>query len=431
MIYKNFFYVFLLRFVHLADIHIGSTYRGKELFSWQKFEKIINKIIELSPDFVLISGDLFDKPIVNPEDFFKAYYLLKKLNKKDIPIFTIEGNHDYNNVHLTYYDILSKLNVINNLSSGDKIAFLKDKYESEFVNFKEINIQDKKRYFAYAEIDNQKIFGMAYLRTKESIEYFLPRYYKEGDILMLHQSVSKISGIPEEHCEIKITDLTKLNFKYFALGHIHTSNFNNHLFNNKIIVYSGSIDMTSKKEFHKVIYDNELKIKKQKKGFLFYDKELNFIEFDSQNFFDVTIYFSSIEELKKKIEKIKDIVKENKVVLSLNSDYNFDSEKVKNFTEDLNLFELKLNFLEDEEDEIIDFKENNKLEEFINKFIAYSKATKNKEDLKRRLLILLDEFDENLNNKLDIFKEEQNLKISEVKKVLKEQKKSILDFLRN
>jgi exonuclease SbcD len=430
-----------LRFVHLADIHIGSTYRGKELFNWKRFEKVIKKIIELSPDFVLISGDLFDKPIINPEDFFKTYQYFKKLVKKEIPIFTIEGNHDYNNIHLTYYDILSKLGVINNLSSGDKIAFLKDKYESEFVNFKEIDLKGNKRYFAFAEINGKKILGMAYLRTKESINYFLPKYYKEGDILMLHQSVSKISGIPEDYCELKITDLTQLNFKYFALGHIHTTNFGNHLFNNKIIIYSGSIDMTSKKEFHKIIYDRELKIKKQKKGFLLYDNELNFIEIESQNFFDVTIFFNSLEELKNKIEKIKNIVKDNKIILTLNSDYSFNHEKIKNLLEDLDILELKFNFAEEETNETIEFKENNKIEEIINRFISFSKIAKNKEELKSRLLLLIEEIGEeenkinfnteiiqkNIEKKLMPFKDEQEIKKNEVKKVLK--KRNILDFL--
>ena len=421
-----------MRFVHLADIHIGSTYRGKELFSWQRFEKIINKIIELSPDFVLISGDLFDKPIINPEDFFKAYSLLKKLKKKDIPIFTIEGNHDYNNIHLTYYDILSKLNIINNLSSGDKIAFLKDKYDSEYVVFKEINIQNKKRYFAYAEINDKKIFGMAYLRTKESINYFLPKYYREGDIMMIHQSVSRISGIPEEYCELNLSELMKLNFYYFALGHIHNSNFGNHYFNGKIIVYSGSIDMTSKKEFHKINYEKSLNLIKQKKGFIFVEgKEINFLEIESQNFFDINLYFNSIQELKEKIEKIKEIVKENKVILNLNSDYNFKQDKIRELIEDFNLIELKLNFLEQEE-ENLEFKEDDKIEEIINKFIAYSKIAKDRQDLKNKVLMLLKE----LNNKdiqknLDALKGNEEIKISEVKKIIKNPKRNILDFLKD
>ncbi|MEO2154676.1 MAG: exonuclease SbcCD subunit D [Nanoarchaeota archaeon] len=435
-----------MKFVHLADIHIGITYKGKEFFDWELFEKIIKEIINLSPEFVLISGDLFDKPSINPEDLLKTIELFKKLKKRDIPVFTIEGNHDYDNVHLTYYDFLSKLGLINNLSAGDRLGLLKEKYESNYINFQEINIDQKnKRYFAFAQIENKKIYGLAYIRSREMLKKLINKFYKEGDVLMLHQSISKISGVPEENCELKIEEISGLNFKYFALGHIHNSNFPNFNFNNKFILYSGSIDSYSKKEFNEILFQDKLIIKKKEKGFIYFENEPIFKKLNNKKYYSIKIFFSSLEELKKKLEKIKEFEIE-KAIIELETIEKFQKEKLKeivNYYLENKIIEIKITMPEEKEELNIEIKENNYLEELVNRFIAIKESLRDKELIKEKIKREIFEYYKEDNKMVWLFstpskerdekiKEIENIKEAkkELKKEIKETK-GILKFLKN
>ncbi len=383
-----------MRFIHLADVHIGKTYRGKDFFDWNLFEKSIKKILDLSPDFVLISGDLFDSPQVKPDDLLKTIELLKKLKKKNIPVFTIEGNHDYNNKGLTYYDLLSKLGLINNLSSGDKIGYLKEKYESEFVNFKEIELVGNKMYMAYGEFEGKIIKGLAYIRSEKTLKILIPKFLDKGDVALLHQSVSKISGIPEENCEVKLEELTSLDFNYFALGHIHSSNFPNISFNHKKVVYSGSLDFTSKKDFHKIIWIGELKDQHQKKGFILFDNNnVEFIDSDVKNYYDVLISFNDLKELREKLDYINSKYSIDKLILNLETDVKLDRSSiiklVNEFFED-KILEIKVNMPEKDNLEVkVEFEENNEYEELVNKFINLKENYKNKEMIKEHIKTLV------------------------------------------
>ncbi len=70
------------RFLHLSDIHIGLLF-----VSSHRISKTIKKV---SPDYIIISGDLLDKP----KHLRKLARWLKGLNT-DVPIFAVAGNHEY------------------------------------------------------------------------------------------------------------------------------------------------------------------------------------------------------------------------------------------------------------------------------------------------------------------------------------------------
>jgi predicted MPP superfamily phosphohydrolase len=78
-----------LRIVQISDIHIGST--GGQFFSG-----IIDRVNELKPDVVLVTGDLVDS------DKNMVQSAIENLNKIQVPIFFVSGNHEkyvgYDNV---------------------------------------------------------------------------------------------------------------------------------------------------------------------------------------------------------------------------------------------------------------------------------------------------------------------------------------------
>ena len=86
-----------MRFLHLADLHLGKILLEQSLIEDQKYilKQILEKIDILNIDCVLISGDIYDKQVpsleaVNLLDCF-LNELIKKQKKK---VFIIAGNHD-------------------------------------------------------------------------------------------------------------------------------------------------------------------------------------------------------------------------------------------------------------------------------------------------------------------------------------------------
>ena len=79
-----------LKIVHISDIHYGTTINKKELTN------VVNKINELKPDIVVLTGDLLDKNIEPPANYEKE--LIETLSKIETTIgkYAINGNHDYN-----------------------------------------------------------------------------------------------------------------------------------------------------------------------------------------------------------------------------------------------------------------------------------------------------------------------------------------------
>jgi len=67
---------------HLTDLHIGCAY-GKQFV-----EKICKKLAEIKPDFVVITGDLYDGSIEYD------YTAIEPFDRLSFPVYLILGNHD-------------------------------------------------------------------------------------------------------------------------------------------------------------------------------------------------------------------------------------------------------------------------------------------------------------------------------------------------
>src|SRR4030066_2525644 len=93
-----------MKFIHISDSHLGAATLGRKLSLaginqreediCQVFAFAIDRILELKPDFVLHSGDLFHsvRPSNRIIDFALRQFL--KLSQAQIPTVIISGNHD-------------------------------------------------------------------------------------------------------------------------------------------------------------------------------------------------------------------------------------------------------------------------------------------------------------------------------------------------
>lgn len=84
-------------FVHCSDLHLGRERMGGKLPESdleEAFCYIIRTTLEMGADGLLIAGDLFDSPHIQPRHLQAAIRCFLPLKEKGIPVFAIEGNHD-------------------------------------------------------------------------------------------------------------------------------------------------------------------------------------------------------------------------------------------------------------------------------------------------------------------------------------------------
>ncbi len=94
-----------MRFIHAADIHLDSPLRGLEAYpgapaerlrvaTRQAFDRVVDLCIEERVDFLIVAGDLFDTEVKDFHAALAAAAQLKKLDRAQIPVYLILGNHD-------------------------------------------------------------------------------------------------------------------------------------------------------------------------------------------------------------------------------------------------------------------------------------------------------------------------------------------------
>ena len=188
-----------------------SGYNQREEDICNSFASAVDKIIELSPDFVLHTGDLFHS--VRPTNRiinFAIRQILRIVNLK-IPMVIISGNHDTPKQRsvgsvFSFFEVFSPfLHLV-----------YKNKYESIRINSREAGSFGQCTIHAIPHCLDQENFGeeLAKVRIDQEAKY---------NILMLH---GVVAGIPEfsmgELSEQEIpTSYFDLGFDYVALGHYH------------------------------------------------------------------------------------------------------------------------------------------------------------------------------------------------------------------
>ena len=83
-----------MRFLHIADLHLGRRLNGLSLLEDQKY--ILDRLVELAGDCdaVLIAGDVYDRPQPGGEAVRLAGDFLTRLAGAGRPVYMIAGNHD-------------------------------------------------------------------------------------------------------------------------------------------------------------------------------------------------------------------------------------------------------------------------------------------------------------------------------------------------
>jgi DNA repair protein SbcD/Mre11 len=84
-------------FIHAADLHLGYAQYGLEARRRDfdsAFSELVDKAIELKPDFVIIAGDLFHQARPSNVTLENTVRSFKRLKDAGIPVLTVDGSHD-------------------------------------------------------------------------------------------------------------------------------------------------------------------------------------------------------------------------------------------------------------------------------------------------------------------------------------------------
>ncbi|MDD3917676.1 MAG: DNA repair exonuclease [Synergistaceae bacterium] len=199
------------RFVHTADLHLGSRVMSLPGMSpetsadladgtYRAWREIVDLCIREAVDFLLVAGDVYDSADQNVRAQLQFKEGLRRLGENNIPAYIVRGNHDPD-------DAWSR-----SIAMPEN-AFIISSREPEVV----IHRDREGRPLA-------AIVGMSFAsaHTRDNLAEQFPAREKDWPytIGLLHCSVGGGQG-HEPYAPCSIQDLRRCGYDYWALGHIH------------------------------------------------------------------------------------------------------------------------------------------------------------------------------------------------------------------
>lgn len=200
-----------LRFVHAADIHLGSRVSpppGMELetaadlidATYAAWRSIIDLCIREEVDFLLIAGDIYESADGNIRAQLQFKEGLNRLKQNNITAYIVHGNHDPD-------DAWSR-----SIAMPENAVIFSSLEPEVFIHH---DSKNKPR---------AAIVGMSFASAhiRENLAERFPRRDKKWPytIGLLHCSVGGGQG-HEPYAPCTIQDLRQCGYDYWALGHIH------------------------------------------------------------------------------------------------------------------------------------------------------------------------------------------------------------------
>jgi len=215
-------------FVHAADLHLGYSQYGlearREDFD-RAFQELVDKTIELKPDFMVIAGDLFHHARSSNITLENAIRNFSRLREAGIPVLTVDGSHDSapNVVTGTILNPLDSAGLVYHLPRHEGACWRKE--------------------------DCCYVYGVPNFRTRRKTEELLPAFMEQNkptpdpdlfNIFVFHMALD-IPSIKPPYMEAEAPpELIPEDFNYYAAGHVHTHY--KEKFKTGLLLYSGSTE---------------------------------------------------------------------------------------------------------------------------------------------------------------------------------------------
>ena len=221
-------------FVHAADLHLGYSQYGLEVrredFD-RAFQELVDKTIELKPDFMIIAGDLFHNARPSNVTLENAIRNFNRLREAAIPVLTVDGSHDSAPNMVTG-------TIINPLDSAGLVYHL-PRHEGA----------------CWQKSDCCYVYGIHNYRTRHKTEETLPLFLEQNkptpnpslfNIFVFHMAVD-LPSVKPPYIEAEISpEMIPEGFEYYAAGHVHEPYLEK--FKNGLLAYSGCTETVDYEE---------------------------------------------------------------------------------------------------------------------------------------------------------------------------------------
>jgi DNA repair exonuclease SbcCD nuclease subunit len=188
------------------------------------FIEAVEKTINLRPNFMIISGDIFNDPRPPNATLATVVRELRKLKEKGIPVLTVDGSHDSEPNTMTG-------TVLVPLHNAGLITYL--------PRMENATWQDENCY----------VYGLKSFRGIREANLKLPEYFQKNpptpnpsmyNIFVFHGALDSAAP-PYIEPDIRAAQIPQ-GFQYYAAGHIHEPSIFN--FKTGKLVYPGCLETT-------------------------------------------------------------------------------------------------------------------------------------------------------------------------------------------
>lgn len=212
----------MVRLIHTADLHLDSAFssrfskeeaeerRRNLLIAWNK---LLQYGIERKVQAILISGDLFDSPVVSRSTM--EIFLSSIRKNPEISFFYLRGNHDTKNTFRFRDDLPKNLFLF---SKEGKKYRLKEKLVllgQEFYGTESLlELPEEPEELVEEEL-------LSPSSAKDAVQSIWNLKEEDCNILMLHGALREGGFEVQNEQGISLKQLSRYPIHYLALGHIH------------------------------------------------------------------------------------------------------------------------------------------------------------------------------------------------------------------
>ena len=216
-----------MKFLHLADLHIGKNVNGFSMLEEQKhvFRQVMECIKAKRPSAVVIAGDIYDRAVPGVEAVRLFDDLLTALAREKVAVMLVSGNHD-SPERLAYAGRLL----------AEKRLFLCGAFTGRLHRVTLGDEYGQVHFWLLPFIKPSSIKGLAGEKEIESYDDALAAAlatakidYSARNVLVSHQFYTK-AGVTPLRSESELNPVGGLDaveaelierFDYVALGHLH------------------------------------------------------------------------------------------------------------------------------------------------------------------------------------------------------------------
>ncbi len=218
-------------FVHASDLHLGYAQYGLETRRQDfdnAFTELVDKTVQLKPDFMIIAGDLFHHARPSNTTLENAIRNFRRLRDAEIPVLTVDGSHDTapNTITGTILTPLDSAGLIIHLPRHRGACW-------------------RKEGVCY-------VYGIPNFRSRRRTDEGLPSFLSVnpptpdpamGNVFVFHGAVD-LPAVKPPYIEAEINpELIPEGFNYYAAGHVHDGYSGK--FKAGLLIYSGCTETVS------------------------------------------------------------------------------------------------------------------------------------------------------------------------------------------